>query len=455
MDMLGMAPPPNISQTIQSQVMPTAQQPIATSTPANYPNGGNQYQSGSLPAQQAPQTGLIGSENALLGGMSGALGSMNQGYGSANQTVVGGVNQGIHAINAGDAASAGYLGGVASQNYSDIQQPTVNFNSGQYTNPAVSNFSPYISGGQNASKLQADLSGANGVQAQQAAYANYQSSPAMQYQMDQMNKATQQSAAAKGGLLGANVQRALQQNASGIASQDYQNQFANMGTVANQGLTASGQVGNIKNAEMNANANLAGQQYAGQMNLLSQVQQQKANAMNSLATLANQHGINISNLDTGAAQAISGNQVNQGLNTGSLYTGTGQQLAAGRTNAGNAIASNVTNTATNLGNLLNNQGIAVSGSMANDVNNISQMIHDSGLQDSISNDQLATILANIAGGKASNQVSTNQAIGNANAAGTLGVGNAISGGLSSAYGAGLLGSPAASGVSGVINSGAQ
>lgn len=382
-----------------AQVMPQST-PVVTGT--------------TLPAQQVPQTGLIGSEQALGSGYNSALGAMNQGASTA----------------------AGILGGIAGIDYSQIKQPTLDYtadtsvgaNITDPLNQASANFNGYLGGGQNASKAQADLSGANGQAAQQAAYAQYQSSPAMQYQMDQMQRATERSAAARGGALGGNVLRELQKNAAGIASQDYQNQFNNLGQVAGQGLNAAGQVaglkstqagiaGNLQAAGINAMSQLAGQKYGAQMNLLGQTLQQKQQAMTQLADLANQHGLNVAGLNTGYASALS----------------------SGRTTAGQNIAQNASNAATSIGNLLSQQGVNISNEMANDISNTTKMLYDYGMQDKISNESLAAMIANITGGQATNAQNAYGNIGMANAAGTMGVSNAIQGGVTQGIATGALG----------------
>ena len=409
-DMTGISAP-------QSMMLTGSQQPKMTDPtmqPQQYAQGMQFAAPQDLNTQNIPQTGLIGSEQALNTGFQGALGSLNQGASRANS----------------------YLSNVANQNYSDIQQPQLNYtpqtglNAGvtQPLDQAAANFQPYMQGGQNAAQMQANLSGANGTEAQQQAYAQYQSSPAMKYQMDQMQRATERSAAARGGLMGGNVLQALQQNAAGIASQDYQNQFNNLGTVANQGLNAASNVSNIRGnqaqmagsmqqAGMGIEGNLAGQQYQSRMNLLNQVQQQKANAISDLANVASQHGLNVAG----------------------LYTGTGQQLAQGRTQAGQNIAQNIANSTSAISNLLSQQGIAVSDSMGQDINNITSMIHSAGLADQVDNNQLATLLAQINSGQAVTDVNQNNAIGAANAWGTVGIGNAVTGGLNQALATGLIG----------------
>jgi len=288
---------------------------MSTTTPVNP----------SMPMNTAgvPQTGLIGAEQAITGG----------------------VNQ-----------ATGILGGAINQ----------------ITGPNA-----YTTGGTNAAKLQADLSGANGQAAAQAAQAQMQSSPAAQYQFDQMQRATERSAAARGGLLGGNVANELQRNAAGIASQDFQNQFANLGAVADRGAS-----------------------------MQSQADQIKAGLTRDIADTAYSAGIQRSGL---------------------------------RTNAGNAIAQNASNAAASISQILKDQGMVVSDMVAKDISTITDIIYNSGLQQSMDDKQLAAILANISGGQASTVQQGNAAIGEANAAGTIGVGNAIQGGLTQAIGAGLLG----------------
>lgn len=239
-------------------------------------------------ATQAPPTGLIGAEQA-----------MNQGQAGAEQLLLGGSNLGTQANN-----------------------------------------------------FQAAFSGLGGVDAQNQAYATLGNSPATRYQMDQMQRATERSAAARGGLLGGNTLRALQENAAGIASQDYQNQVNNASAVADRGAGFTGLLANMR-----------------------------------------------SNL--------------------------GMQTSAGRTNAGMAIAQNAQTTAANISNLLNQQGIQVSDRLNTQLNTVANILHDSGMQDSVDASALAQILANIAGGQASNLQQGYQAIGDARAAGILGTNAAI------------------------------
>lgn len=258
--------------------------PIAQATPVALPT---QYQN---PAQinqggiQAPPTGLIGSEQALLGGYQGAENLL--------------------------------LGGHQT--------------------------------GASANDLQASLSGALGQQAQQEAYQNYQNSPAMKYQMEQMQRAVEHSAAARGGLLGGNTLTELQRNAAGIASQDYQNQFNNLGQVADRGAQLTGMLANLRN-------NLGMNVSSGRTNAGMAIAQNASNTANNISSLLNQQGINVSsNLsnsintissmlhDYGMQDSVDANSLAQIL--ANISGGQASNLQQGYQNVGNSQAAGVLGT---------------------------------------------------------------------------------------------------------------
>jgi hypothetical protein len=230
------------------------------------------------PSMQAPQTGLIGSEQALMGGQQQALGAMGAGNSAAQgylQNIAGMQIQPSQML----GSQAPTVAGAQLNAPAELNNPYVqNFNAAGYNagvgasqfDQGVAGLDPYAQQGQGAAKLQADLTGANGQAAQQAAYAQYQSSPAMQYQMDQMSKATERSAAARGGLLGGNVALELQKNAAGIASQDYQNQFNNMSQVTNTGLNAANAIGQLRGTQGQMLGSLEGQQMSANAQLQAQ-----------------------------------------------------------------------------------------------------------------------------------------------------------------------------------------
>lgn len=302
--------------------------PVAT-TPAGIPpvTLGTQYANPAVinqPGQAVPPTGLIGSEQALTGGLMGA---------------------------------ASTLAGGTTQARADL--------TGAMNNVGVSN----------ASTMQADLSGANGPQKQQAAIAAYQSNPAMKYQMDQAILARDRSASAKGGLMGGNVGLELNRDLAGILSQNYQQDFNNLGTVADRDL-------------------------------------------------------NTQTIKAGLARDLADTAMSAGIQGAGLISQNSAKVAEGRTNAGIAIAQNATQAASNISNLLNQQGIVVSDMISKDISTITDLLYQAGIQDSSASQNLGALLANIASGQGSTLAQGNAAIGASNAAGTIGIGNAFQNAIS-------------------------
>ena len=111
--------------------------------------------------------------------------------------------------------------------------------------------------GQQAGGLQAAYSGAMGAPAQQQAFANFTASPGQEWLRQQAEQGTLRNAAAIGGLGGGNVRQELQRQAMGLAQQDFQNQFNNLGTVADRGYNASNALANYNTQLQGAGAGYA------------------------------------------------------------------------------------------------------------------------------------------------------------------------------------------------------
>lgn len=336
-----------------------------------------------------PATGLIGSEQAILGGFTGAMGSLDQGNTNASNI-----------LNASSNAIAGTANPAVTLGAGSIDPLT----------QASGNFTGYMDAGTAAAKLQADLSGANGVDAEQAAVQAQGVSPATQYLMDQAIKGRERSAAARGGLFSGNTGLELNKDLAGILSQNSQQNFNNLGTIAGQGLNAAGQVAGLNSTQAGLAGNIQSQGIANDSALLQQKNSIQANIADRLAEITN------------------GTSQNKAL----LYAQTGQQLGAGRTAAGNAIAQNVTNTANSISQALKEQGIGVSASMAEDVTTVANLLHEAGMQDAVDSKTLAQILANISTGTATNLQQGYQNVGDAQAAGIMGTNAAVQNGIQTA-----------------------
>lgn len=151
--------------------------------------------------------------------------------------------------------------------------------------------------------------------------------------------------------------------------------------------------------------------------------------------LASQDYNNQFSVKAGLADRLASIAENAGIQTAGLKA----TIGAGRYQAGRDIAQNATQAASNISNLLNQQGANISDMARKDISTITDMIYQSGLQNKLDNQQLATILANISGGQASQMSQGYQNLGAAQAAGVLGVGNAIQGGIQQGIATGVLG----------------
>lgn len=345
---------------------------------------------------QVPQTGLIGSEAALQAGYNDATGLISQGYTGAEKQLMQ-YGQGL------DSRTLNVNTSLGSDAVNAINQ-------------GVSGFDPYMKSGTNAQKLYDDLTGVNGQQAQSAAQSAYQSSPALQYQIDQMQKATERSAAARGGLLSGRAGLELQRNAQGLVSQDYFKNLEAVGATAGRGLEAAAQVGNLRSNQAQMSTQLQGQGLQAQTQYEMQKEQTRADLAGKLANLAE----------------------SRGLTLGGMRVGLSQEQAQGRTNAGMAMAQNATQAASGISWLLNQQGIGVSDMMTKDISSVTDMIYQSGMQDKIDMQNLAALIANINGNQATNVQQANQDIGAAKAAGQLGIGNAANNLITQGIASGVL-----------------
>ncbi len=198
---------------------------------------------------------------------------------------------------------------------------------------------PFTQGGTQAFNLQGALSGALGPQAQQQAFADFQASPGQEFLTGEAERSLLRNQAAIGGLGGGNVRSALQEQAIGLAAQDFGNQFGRLGQVSGLGAQLAGQ---------QAGANVAG-----------------------------------------------------GQNLANLAFGTGQTLAGGRTRAGEQIAGQIGATTSALANLAAQQGGGLSDILGAGGGNLANLLSGAGQAQGTSQEQLAAILANIATGQGS------------------------------------------------------
>ncbi len=204
---------------------------------------------------------------------------------------------------------------------------------------ARQDINPYAIAGQDALRTQRALAGLDG----QAAFdAAYQQSPQMAFLREQGERAALRNSAATGGLGGGNVLKELTRYNTGLASQDLQNQIANINQLSGRGFNAATQMANLNlNTGLPAaqSLNTLGINLAtGRTNAASELSDQYGNAATKLANILGSQGSNISNLvGTTSSNIINARnnaainearaQENFGTNLSNIQTGMGNQLA--------------------------------------------------------------------------------------------------------------------------------
>lgn len=108
------------------------------------------------------------------------------------------------------------------------------------------NFNPFIQGGQGASNLLQSMYGINGDPALgQAALDNFYQSPDYQFALKGGSQALDNSAAAKGAVLGGNQIRAQTEYGQGMATQNLKGYLDRLFGVSQQGIQAAGGVAGV------------------------------------------------------------------------------------------------------------------------------------------------------------------------------------------------------------------
>lgn len=210
-------------------------------------------------------------------------------------------------------------------------------------------------GAAEAQQQQAALSGALGPEAQAQAIAAFQASPQQQFLREEGERALVRNAAALGGLGGGQVRRELARFGTGLAAQDFGQQFARLGEVANRGLgarTAAAQLG------------------AGQAGLQTGIEQ-------------------------AATEGTAGLLAGQGRDAASILGGAGSRLADLRFQTGRDVAQAISGTTQGLANLSNEQGQALQSIFGEGAANVANLFNLAGQGDAASQEQLAQLLSNL------------------------------------------------------------
>lgn len=389
-----------------------------------------------MPMQVQPQTGLSGFESALQAGTGAGATALEQGTQSALGTL-GATNQAIqNQLGSGATTAlnllqqgAGVLGGDFSARAS-----TVDPNTGQpLFQQAASGVGAFSPVGLDAQQRQAALSGTLGQEAFDQAMIN---NPAMQFLREQGEQSVINQASALGGLGGGNVQKELARFGQGLASQDLQRQIQNQQALSQQGLQAAGQQGQFLSQAGQQKGNLAAQNAQLQTQAALQSARNRLGAAQAQSGLFGQGAGIISSL-AGQGAGLTGQlggqgagiQQQAGRDALNLFSSMGQQLGQGRLQTGRDIANQLAQTTTGLSGLQQGQTSGLSDIIGQGSANISNLLSGFGQLDANTQQQLASILANISTGGASQVGQAEANIGQAKGAGITGKSDAIKGTL--------------------------
>lgn len=436
----GRQPPKQIPQQVIPTQQAVSQQPIVPQQVA---------QQQPMQQQSMQPFGLSGSEQALQAGLQGGLSALGQGQNSAlgtlqigNQFAQNQLQQGRDALSAGNQGAQNFLQQGVNALGGDfrVNAAGANTNAGQAQfQQAAAGVNRFTDAGLQAQQRQAALSGALGNEAQAQAFTEFNESPGQAFLRQQGLDAVTNQASATGGVGGGELLRDLTRFGTGVAAQDFQNQFNNLGSLSGQGLQAAGQAGNFLSQGGQTQAQLAGQnaQMQQQANIASQ--QNRLNQAQNIgqlfsqgAGMQNQLGQNQANL-FGQGGSLAANLASQGanfqnqggMNAANLFTNAGQNIAQGRFQTGTNLANQIGQGTSALSNLANQQGIGNADIIGQGGQNIANLLSGAGQLDASQQQQLAAILANLNTGQASQLANQQIGIGNAQADGRVAGANAI------------------------------
>lgn len=163
-------------------------------------------------------------------------------------------------------------------------------------------------------------------QAPNPTLASFQSSPGYQYQLNQTLGAVQNSNAAQNGALSGNTLKALSQNATGLANQDWYNYLNSQLNLFNAQNTAYNTGFNTYNTGYTQN----NQNYWNQYNALNNQNQQTFNMLQTLSGAGQNAGANLGSLGSQLGQSV-----------GSNLIGAGNAQAAGTVGSANALTGGI------------------------------------------------------------------------------------------------------------------
>lgn len=286
----------------------------------------------------SPTYGMQGSEGAINTYTDEGINLLRQGYEFADRNITGGVNNAM-----GTLANTG-------------QQVNQSLDRG------IGYLEPYKQGGPEARQLQLAYSGALGPEAQAQAFEAYRNSPGVDFMVGEGERAITRNAAAMGGSQGGNVMRELMKYGTGVAMQDFGNQFDRLGGLSMQAQqAATGQAG---------------------------MEGQRANIQTNLGTtganMQMQGGLSMGQIAANLASRGAQMEQNRGL-----------QIGRDRMQTGRDISSTIADTSSALATLQERLGSGESDILGTGANNIMTLVDRAFSGDANAMEQLGTVLANM------------------------------------------------------------
>jgi hypothetical protein len=369
--------------------------PIGGQTPTAGQPQYNSYQTGnSGNGDPMPQYGLSGFESAITSGLGASAGALGSGTRMAQDSMTSGLENTQNILAAGGTAAANQIDSGYQIGRDQLQT-------------GIDSFNPYSQSGANAQQRQADLSGANGFEAQAAAFDTFNESPGQQYLREQAEKSLLRNTSAIGGLGGGRVRQELQRQAVGLAAQDYQNQFSNLGEISNRGVDS----------------------VTNQANLLRDQSSLSQQGSRNIADIIGGVASGSAAATSGTAAALASLYQNTGQGMSNLYGGAATQIAGARQQAGRDIANAIDGTSSALSGLIDQQGTGLAELIGQDAANIANLLSSGATLTAAQQTTLATALANLSSRTGTNIGNAEIAAGRAEAGGITGGAAAVNTGL--------------------------
>ena len=386
------------------------------------PQGTN---AGLIGAEQAVQSGADLGRQDLASGAAGALESLGTQTGIARDDIGQGRNFALSKIQQSiQAGRNGINQGVNSINQG-AQQGVNAINQG--IGQATGYLQPYMAAGQEALNPLMALSGVRGQEAFDAALIN---DPAYNYALKNSETALSRNAGVTGGIGSGNTKDRFQRNAQDYGASNIDNQLNRFRSITDAGQRAAGTAGGFATQGGIASGGILNQAGANAGNLQARGGELEASQLNrmgdvgiqssqQLAQLAQQLGMSESQL----LQSLGGNLANIDVNTG-------QQIGGMREAAGINASNILQNTANQQGGIDSGLAQQLAGLDQETLNNIINSMQGGAGTNLQSNQQLATLLANLGIGAGSSAQQTAIGIGQAQAGGvTNPIGNALNTGI--------------------------